>query len=170
MKSLKSILFRGVLLCVGGILSLSADVFAEPGLDGSGSQELWLLAKYDVNGDKVISMGEISDKRQKLFTNMDYDQSGDVNFDEYAKLDSKKRRLLLKARFQKLDLNMDGEVSNEEYSSYIGSFDRYDLNGDGNLTAAEMKGKDSKNEKPVAKKDTVANAKCLLWVCIRPSI
>lgn len=137
---------------------LAADVEA-------GKSERWLIAKYDVNGDQVISMDEVSEKREKMFGYMDGNADGTVTFDEYQHLDVSKRQLLLQARFSKLDLNRDGQLSADEYSSYLGSFERFDQNGDGQISSAEMGSKTKETAK-----DDDNSPLCLLWICVRSSI
>ena len=122
----------------------------------------WLLAKYDVNGDRAITADEIEYKRQRVFAHMDEDANGDVSFSEYRNLDQRKRDALLQARFSKLDANSDGRLTGAEYASYLGSFERLDQNGDGQVSTHEITPKPSSDitEKPEA--DV-----CLLWVCVR---
>ena len=149
----------GALLVVSGFVAS-----AQANNAGTGS-DLWLLAKYDADGDQVITLEEISVRREKRFGRVDVDADGLVSFDEYQSLDVQKRELLLKARFDKLDLNHDGEVSAEEYSSYLGSFDRFDSNGDGRLTQQEMGPR-----QVAAVKKAGDDSLCLLWVCVRTSL
>lgn len=156
MKFSRAVLVSGLLLA--GVV---ANVQAEEGA----SSDLWLLAKYDVNGDQMISSDEVSGRREKMFGHMDADQDGQVTFDEYQTLDVRKRELLLKARFDKLDLDHNGELSGEEYRSYLGSFDRFDSNGDGRITSAEMEGQPA-----VAAVAKVDDTHCVLWFCVRGSL
>lgn len=153
------------LILVAGALALavfSSHSLAEP---AQKAPDQWLLAKYDTNGDRVISLDEVSGKRAKLFGYMDDDQDGQVSFDEYQHLDTRKRQLLLRARFEKLDLDGDGELSSAEYGSYLGSFERFDRNGDGYISPEEMAGR------PLAKDDAPEDQPyCVLWVCLRSSI
>jgi len=127
-----------------------------------------LLAKYDVNGDRVISVNEIEDQRKRLFASMDADADGGVSFAEYEALDQQRRQLILQARFDKLDLDRDGVLSAAEYSSYLGSFDRMDLNGDGRISQREISTvqEQSQNNNVKLSSDT----RCLLWFCIRKNI
>ena len=54
-------------------------VFAE----GISPDDHRLLARYDANGDQIISVDEIEDKRQRTFSRMDHNADGEVSFDEY---------------------------------------------------------------------------------------
>lgn len=148
-------------------------------LPGSADDELklhgeaWLLAKYDVNGDSIISENEVAIKRQQLFSRMDLNTDGGVSFNEYESLDIAKRQTLLKARFNKLDLDKDGRLSGKEYSSYLGSFDRFDQNNDGNITAGEIDGgKPMVNQANAGSKSAGRGEGqyCLAWFCVRTSI
>lgn len=126
----------------------------------------WLLAKYDTNGDQIISVDEVAVKREKLFSYMDGDEDGQVSFGEYQQLDVRKRQLLLQARFDKLDLDRNGILSAAEYSSYLGSFESFDINGDGYVSPDELAG----GEPIQTSSDEDTGEYCLLWVCLRSSI
>ncbi len=134
---------------------------------GTKAADQWLMAKYDSNGDSVISAEEISQKRERMFSAMDDNGDGIVNLDEYELLDIKKRALIVKARFNKLDINGDGQLTDGEYVSYYGSFGAFDLDGDGQITAAEMKLDGSKIPSSV---QAAANPKCFLWLCVRANV
>jgi hypothetical protein len=60
---------------------------------------------------------------------------------------------------------LNGEVSAEEYSSYLGSFDRFDSDGDGRLTQQEM----SSRQMAAAQKSG-EDTRCLLWLCVRTTL
>lgn len=161
MKYLSFVVSAGVLISALFANSITAAEVDEATAD------LWLLAKYDVNGDHMISVSEVSHKREKMFGYMDSDADGIVSFDEYQALDVRKRQLLVQARFNKLDLDRDGRLSADEYRSYLGSFDRFDQNGDGKISAQEME----RGETSVAAtKVDPNNTLCLLWVCVRTSL
>lgn len=142
---------------------LSGNVVAAPE-QAAGDQ--WLLAKYDENGDNVITVDEISEKRKEIFTYMDDNADGGVSFNEYRDLDQAKRGMLLKARFNKLDLDQDGVLSDQEYVSYLGSFERFDQNGDGTITSDEIASPQKHTEKWIGKKEQ-EDVHCLLWLCVR---
>jgi Ca2+-binding EF-hand superfamily protein len=144
------------------VLPLQAEEFKKPG-------DVWLLAKYDLNGDQAISLDEVTLRRDRIFAHLDADADGLVTFDEYQSLDIKKRELILKARFDKLDSDGDGELSPEEYRSYLGSFESFDANGDGRLTRDEIENKRNDRRVKVAN-EKVSDTHCLLWVCVRTSL
>lgn len=152
------VLIVGALALAG----FSSQSLAEP---AKKAPDQWLLAKYDTNGDRVISLDEVTAKRAKLFGYMDDDEDGQVSFNEYQHLDIRKRQLLLRARFEKLDLDGDGELSSAEYGSYLGSFERFDRNGDGYISPEEMAGLP-----PTRDEAAEDQPYCLLWVCLRSSI
>lgn len=141
-------------------LLLSPQVFSE----NQKADDRWLLAKYDENGDSVISASEIEFKRKRVFSHMDEDGDGDVSYAEYESLDMQKRQPLLQARFNKLDANSDGTLSGDEYTSYLGSFQRFDQNGDGQVSSQEIATKKARHGVPKPEADL-----CLLWVCVRKS-
>jgi len=151
---------RTLALCtsvfVGGVYA--AGVQAEGDYESTGQ---WLLAKYDLNGDARITEQEVSDKKQRLFTRMDTDSDGGINFDEYEQMDIIKRQALLHSRFNKLDEDHDGRVSAAEYGSFLGMFRSIDSDGDGTLTAIEMGGHQ------VARTQVT---RCFLWLCVRGSL
>jgi Ca2+-binding EF-hand superfamily protein len=118
----------------------------------------WLLAKYDANGDARITQREVTNKKLNLFTRMDSDNNGGISFEEYERTDAVKRQALLKSRFVKLDINHDGLVTQDEYSSYMGMFSSIDRDGDGTLTAQEI---------GVEQAAPTQVSHCLLWFCIR---
>lgn len=157
-------------LLIAALLLVSAASQAEPGSSGNGQPVggNWLLAKYDANGDSVISADEISYKRERVFERMDADADGAVSVVEYQSLDARKREMLLRARFLKLDLDGDGRLTAQEYSSYLGSFDRLDSDGDGRVSSAEM-ALSSADERALNQMLTAEEPEthCLLWLCVR---
>ncbi len=122
----------------------------------------WLLSKYDLNGDTKITQDEVSHKRQAIFSYMDANGDGQISFKEYTTIDSLKRQTILKARFNKLDRDLDGEVTQAEYQSYSGQFNAIDSDGDGTLTSSELN-----KTREVAK---TRSTRCMLWFCVRTSL
>lgn len=117
----------------------------------------WLLAKYDLDGDRRISQQEVAAHKQGVFQYMDHDGDGRVGFIEYERADQARRQSLLKARFAKLDVDHDGVVTAAEYRSYRGLFDSIDSDGDGLLSPGEM---------GAGSADTYVT-RCLLWLCLK---
>lgn len=120
----------------------------------------WLLAKYDLNGDAQITLNEVASKKRNIFKYMDTDDDGTVSFEEYETMDIVKRDALLKARFNKLDLDHDGTLTEKEYCNYLGLFKSIDSDGNGTLTSAEM----------VTEQEKVQKTHCLLWFCVRTEL
>lgn len=155
--------YRVAQLVFAILITVSTDAYAERLPEGR-----WLLAKYDANGDSVISADEISYKRERVFERMDADADGAVSLQEYQNLDARKREVLLQARFLKLDLDGDGRLTAQEYSSYLGSFDRLDSDGDGFISSSEMAR--SQAEGAASRRQLAADqpeTHCLLWLCVR---
>lgn len=132
-----------------------ASVGALAQADGNTGGNSWLLAKYDLNGDTVISQEEITAKKLDIFRLMDLNTSGGVSFDEYEQIDAARRNMLLKARFNKLDQDKNGEVTEAEYSSFLGQFSSIDANGDGMLDSQEIMAKEEHE------------THCFYWFCLR---
>ena len=162
---------RALQLLMATTISISGATMAET--TSPASERLdghWLLAKYDSNGDEVISADEIAYKREKVFGHMDADADGVVTLDEYQGVDARRREVLLQARFLKLDLDNDGILSGQEYSSYLGSFDRFDSDGDGYVSRHEMVEPQASSTATVdGLENVVDDAHCLLWLCVRTS-
>ena len=125
----------------------------------------WLLAKYDLNGDARITQKEIISKKRHIFRQLDNDNNGGISFNEYESMDITKREALLKSRFNKLDLDQSGTITEHEYCTYMGLFNSIDSDGDGALTSKEM---DTK-EVGMTQANT-NNTRCLLWFCIRTAL
>lgn len=154
MKSLTSVVCIPTIalaLLVGISFSVNAQELSQ-------SDHRWLLAKYDLNGDDTITAEEITSKKLRVFQFMDSNKDGAVSVDEYIVSDAQRRETLLKARFDKLDLDHDGIIDGEEYTSYFGLFASIDGDGDGNLTESEVK---------AAQSDVEYKTRCLWVLCVR---
>lgn len=127
--------------------------------------DYWLLAKYDANGDRIISADEISRKRERVFAMMDGNHDGEVSLEEYQWLDVRKREKIVAARFNKLDQDGDGVLTGQEYTAYAGAFFDIDSDGNGKLSTAEIKKLSQEREQAI--KNTVDDHKCLWRFCYK---
>lgn len=129
------------------------------------SSALWaddgsrLLAKYDLNGDDLITQDEVMSKKLNVFRHLDRNNDGQVDFSEYESMDAARREYLLKARFAKIDQNADDEVSEDEYSQFLGKFSSIDANSDGVLSLNEVRVADGGANN--------TGSYCLWWFCFR---
>ncbi len=146
---------------LGGLLTtlLHAPLWADEINDDQGAN--WLLDKYDLNGDEQITRAEVASKRLNIFKHMDANSDGGIDFSEYETMDAAKRQALLKSRFSKVDEDLDGQISQAEYSHYLGMFTRIDSNRDGRLTRTEMAMPEQA--------ETYVN-RCLWVLCLRTKI
>lgn len=118
-----------------------------------------LLAKYDLNGDDLITQDEVMSKKLNVFRHLDRNNDGQVDFSEYESMDAARREYLLKARFAKIDQNADDEVSEDEYSQFLGKFSSIDANSDGVLSLSEVRVADGGADNN--------GSYCLWWFCFR---
>lgn len=126
--------------------------------------DYWLLAKYDANGDRIISVDEISRKRERVFSMMDGNADGEVSLEEYQWLDIRKREMIVAARFNKLDLDGDGVLTGEEYTAYAGAFFEIDSDGNGKLSAQEIKKLSQERATPL---NVDVEHKCIWRICYK---
>lgn len=128
------------------------------------SIDYWLLAKYDANGDRSISVEEISRKRERVFSMMDGNADGEVSLEEYQWLDIRKREMIVAARFNKLDLDGDGVLTGDEYTAYAGAFFDIDSDGNGKLSAQEIK---KLHQERVSSPKAKVDHKCFWRLCYK---
>ncbi len=154
MKSLRSI---GCLPAIV-LAALASFSFTLNAQESSQPDPRWIIAKYDLNGDDTITAEEVTSKKLRVFQFMDTNQDGAVSVDEYIISDAQRRETLLMARFDKLDLDHDGIIDGQEYTSYLGLFASIDGDGDGHLTESEVKASQS---------DVEYKTRCLWVLCLR---
>jgi len=125
-----------------------------------------LLAKYDDNGDKVITSQEISQMRHKIWNIADEDNNGWISEQEYLyefedRMDehiAKTRKSAIKqtyVRFNILDKDDDKKMTFKEYqTSGHRSFNRFDTDNNHIVTLAEAMPKPRKKSKTKAAQAT----------------
>lgn len=103
------------------------------GCGGSGEKQDRADAKAAASGftpPTVTSRVDWGSRVERRFQELDRDQSGRLEKDEWPRVD---------ARLAERDRNRDGVISGEEYSApAMARFDRMDLNKDGTVTSEEQ--------------------------------
>lgn len=107
------------------------------------------LALYDENADGVVTREEFDLHRKQAFIATDLDKDGALNFNEYllefegrleqqAKRIRDQQRKQAHVRFGVLDKNKSGAIEWDEYLAMgLSGFDRWDVNRDGLVSAAD---------------------------------
>ena len=137
------------LLLASGTLALGAAVFAGASLaDGWGRHHgaghhgggMRFFEQFDANEDGRLTQAEIDQVRQSRLAEFDQNGDGSLSLEEYQALWMDAMRERMVDRFQAHDDDGDGMVTAEEFGE---SFDRivirFDRNGDGEVTADEMR-------------------------------
>ncbi len=93
----------------------------------------------DSNGDGAISSGEWTSFHAKVFTEIDNNGDGFLSEEEFAS-SRNNRGPAGGPPLALMDSDGNGSVSSDEWNSFhAAQFDRFDANGDGNLSADEQK-------------------------------
>ena len=102
------------------------------------------MALFDSNNDDVVTTEEFKQAAAERFAKMDADGNATVSKEEFRTYIMEKRQKRNEMKFQKIDLNKDGNVSEAEYLEYKQKkaqrrFARMDKDGDGVLSTDEFK-------------------------------
>jgi Ca2+-binding EF-hand superfamily protein len=138
------------LLLASGTLALGAALFAGASVaDGWGRHHDWghhgggatrLFEQFDANQDGRLTQAEIDQVRQSRLGEFDQNRDGSLSLEEYQALWMDAMRESMVDRFQAHDDDGDGMVTAEEFSEPFDRIvSRLDQNGDGELTADEMR-------------------------------
>ena len=107
---------------------------------GKGSHMRQIIQEIDTNKDGVLTEAEITATRDAKMS--EFDTSGDrsLSLDEFAALWSDFTRTRMVDRFQMLDDNGDGQVTEAEFAAPFTMMISYlDRNDDGQITKDEMR-------------------------------
>jgi Ca2+-binding EF-hand superfamily protein len=140
---LRAMLAPAALAALTALYLLLAVPAAHAGTDGAGA----FFRAVDRNGDGLISPAEMAAHRDRRVAEVDADRDGYVTQVEFISgrslpADTIEQQAWMQKRsalFRQLDLNGDGVVSPAERRTVARrAFDRYDRDGDGGLSLAEI--------------------------------
>jgi hypothetical protein len=115
-----------------------------------GADMLRRLQAFDLNGDDAVTQAEIDQFRQGQIAAFDADADGMLSLEEYQALwlDAMRERMV--DAFQEHDDDGDGLVTAEEFNErYAELVERFDRNGDGQLSADDRGGRAGRRKVPV---------------------
>ena len=127
-------------LLVIGLTVFSAAAWAGSGKYGDSKGRF--MGFFDTNGDGVVTMDEFNAAAANRFDNMDADNNGVVTLEEFKTYIGQKRSERRRQKFQAMDNNKDGQVTQDEYISYKqkraeSRFQNMDANKDGVVSKEE---------------------------------
>lgn len=140
----KTFLIAGTIL--GGAVVATGVAVAQGGPDGWHGPRgmrggmMGLMEDFDTNKDGKLTQAEIDGVRDQRLRSFDRDGNGQLNLDEYQALwaDAMRRRMV--RQFQAHDEDGNASITVEEFRGRLGeAVRRFDRNGDGELTADEMR-------------------------------
>jgi Ca2+-binding EF-hand superfamily protein len=138
------------LLLASGTLALGAALFAGASVAGGwgrqhggghhGGGAMRLFEQFDANQDGRLTQAEIDQVRQSRLGEFDQNGDGSLSLEEYQALWVNAMHESMVDRFQAHDDDGDGMVTAEEFGEPFDRIvSRLDQNGDGELTADEMR-------------------------------
>ncbi|MEJ2180451.1 MAG: EF-hand domain-containing protein [Gammaproteobacteria bacterium] len=132
-------------LLIVGFTVFSAAAWAGKYGDSKGR----FMGFFDTNGDGVVTMDEFNAAAANRFDNMDADNNGVVTLEEFKTYIGQKRSERRQQKFQTMDINKDGQVSQDEYISYKqkraeSRFQNMDINNDGVVSKEEYDARKSR--------------------------
>ena len=99
-----------------------------------------IIAGFDVNHDKKVSRWELEAGLRQYFRQADTNRDGRLDPDEVAAANQRRIRLDKSNAIPLIDWNQDGYVDFDEFAAGLCSlFEQLDLNGDGEVTEDEFR-------------------------------
>jgi len=100
-----------------------------------------ILTKEEAKAfEQAVVANVIENRRRALFAALDADHNGQINAQEFARLELPTPQVSTAPLFTQNDLNKDGQISLVEYrTGKLANFDRMDADKDGVVSPAEMK-------------------------------
>lgn len=129
----------GTMAIVGGIAFAGTHVMAK-GMGGmGGSHRMEMIEKIDTNADGKITMAEIQAHRDQLHAEHDTDGNKAISLSEFEGIWLTHMRPLMVDRFQMMDDDGDGQITNAEVDKKMTwMMQRMDKNDDGAISIKEM--------------------------------
>jgi len=110
--------------------------------DGRHGHMMKMFQEFDADGDGKVTKSELDTARMSRFSDADSDGSSSLNLDEFQGLWQNFMRSRMVDKFQMLDDDGDGQVSEREFSKPFNMALRYmDRNDDGAISMKEIKRK-----------------------------
>lgn len=101
---------------------------------GGRDHGMQMLQRFDTNGDRRLTQGEIDQFRAGQIERADTNGDGNLSLEEYQNLWLEAMRERMVDDFQRHDDDGDGQVTPEEFNErFVGLVERFDRNGDGVL-------------------------------------
>jgi Ca2+-binding EF-hand superfamily protein len=131
--------------CEGGGWGKHAGHHGDRGERGPGGHGQMLFEKFDSDGDGRVTRSELDKTRAEKLGSADGNADGQLTLEEFQVLWLEMARPMMVDRFQDLDEDGDGVVTEAEFGQPLAAMFVYlDRDDDGAITAEELRGKHRK--------------------------
>jgi Ca2+-binding EF-hand superfamily protein len=119
-----------------------------------GGPGMKLMESFDTNQDGKLTQAEIDAARADRLAKFDANKDGNLSLEEYQDLWLDAMREHMVDRFQQLDADGDAVVTVDEFGKpFANMVERRDRNGDGELSAADLRRRHHDKERDDEDKD-----------------